>query len=289
MRPGLVLISIVGSIVGASAARAQSACEVAVLRAPDGVRDVVARWVDNEPGCAGPLEVRIVETPGGLYVIATDGTRTFERVVPDAESAGALVASWAAVASAPPAGARVDVVVERASAVEIRVEDAGVRTEAPRRPPGARIPRTLTVGGGFAPDVGTPFVRAEVERRFGLWAVGLAGQVFEARAMETEGGGASLTSFAAWTTPPAALRLRVMAAVGFAYVDEDVIAETGVQPGGPIIDVVEASAMVTAPIGGRWDAATGLLLRKGLFLLEGGPTSLDLGDVSVLAALRRPL
>jgi hypothetical protein len=65
------------------------------------VRDAVSAWVFHESHCGAPLEVRIVETREGLYVFArdTDG-RVRERVVPDAQSAGVLIASWAA-ADAP--------------------------------------------------------------------------------------------------------------------------------------------------------------------------------------------
>jgi hypothetical protein len=86
-----------------------SACTVDIVRAPDDVRPVVEGWIGGELRCAVALEVRIVKTDGGLYLLARDDRgRSFERIVPDAESAGALIASWAAddsVASAAPAPA----------------------------------------------------------------------------------------------------------------------------------------------------------------------------------------
>jgi hypothetical protein len=74
-----------------------SRCEVTIARAPDAVRVVIESWVRSEPRCSTSLELRIVATTGGLYLLARDSNgRTRERVVPDADSAGALVASWMA-------------------------------------------------------------------------------------------------------------------------------------------------------------------------------------------------
>lgn len=108
------LMAAVGSWTGAHADDAgvgEGACAVEVARAPDDARAAIARWVAEEPRCGAPLTVRVVSTADGLYVLAqaADG-RTFERVVPDAEAAGVLVASWAARVderSAGPAGAPV--------------------------------------------------------------------------------------------------------------------------------------------------------------------------------------
>jgi hypothetical protein len=75
---------------------------VTIVGTPE-VRDVVEDWVLAEPRCTGQLEVRIVATDGGYDVFARDGAgRTRERVVLDVQSAGALIASWAAD-DAPPA------------------------------------------------------------------------------------------------------------------------------------------------------------------------------------------
>lgn len=73
-------------------------CEVVFVRAPDEVRLVIESWLEAEPRCSGTIELRVVETEsGGLYLIAQrpDG-RIHEREVPDAQSAGVLVASWVA-------------------------------------------------------------------------------------------------------------------------------------------------------------------------------------------------
>jgi hypothetical protein len=90
------LVGVVAFLGGIGTADA-SPCSVNIARAPDDVREVVTSWVLAERDCGPPLEVRIVETSGGLYVLARDEAgRVRERVVPDAQSAGVLIASWAA-------------------------------------------------------------------------------------------------------------------------------------------------------------------------------------------------
>src|SRR4029079_15632515 len=78
------------------------ACSVNIARAPDDVRQVVETWVRSEAQCSVALEVRIVPTEGGLYLLAQDEHgRVRERIVPDAQTAGVLVASWIADDNAP--------------------------------------------------------------------------------------------------------------------------------------------------------------------------------------------
>jgi len=84
-------------VVAAAAPAAAAPCAVEVVRAPDGVREVIDHYVAAEPQCAASLEVRIVETDEGLYVVAQDREgRVRDRVVPDARAAGVVIASWAA-------------------------------------------------------------------------------------------------------------------------------------------------------------------------------------------------
>lgn len=82
-------------------------CSVNIAHAPDDVREIVEHWVAGESRCRPDLEVRIVPTDGGYYLFARDGSgQVRERIVPDAQSAGVLVASWVAddgvVAAADP-------------------------------------------------------------------------------------------------------------------------------------------------------------------------------------------
>lgn len=102
MKALLVLFSAGFSAGALVAGRAYAApCDVAIVRAPDDVRTVVERWLDAET-CVVSLEVRIMPVPEGYYVIALDQRqRVRERIVPDAQSAGVLVASWAADDSLP--------------------------------------------------------------------------------------------------------------------------------------------------------------------------------------------
>jgi hypothetical protein len=77
-------------------------CQVTISRAPEPVREVVEAWVRSEAQCSVALEVRIVPTDGGLYLLAQDERgRVRERIVPDAQTAGVLVASWIADDNAP--------------------------------------------------------------------------------------------------------------------------------------------------------------------------------------------
>jgi hypothetical protein len=80
----------------AVAPAAPSTCSVTIVRAPDPVRATIEQWLAKEH-CTLALQVRIVPTEGGLYLLATDEHgRVRERIVPDAASAGVLIASWAA-------------------------------------------------------------------------------------------------------------------------------------------------------------------------------------------------
>jgi hypothetical protein len=88
-------------------------CEVTIVRAPDDVRREIENWVAREPACRIALDVRVIPTEGGLYLMARDSTgRLRERLVPDAQAAGVLVASWVAddalePTPPPPGAARV--------------------------------------------------------------------------------------------------------------------------------------------------------------------------------------
>jgi hypothetical protein len=110
-------------------------CAVKVLRAPDDVRQIVEAWVQAEPRCSVALEVRIIPTDGGLYLFALDERgRIRERMVPDAQSAGVLVASWVAddtmytppPKTAPPVDDRVDPFTIRGSGMSSDLTTPGL-------------------------------------------------------------------------------------------------------------------------------------------------------------------
>src|SRR5262245_42549065 len=72
-------------------------CAVTIVRAPDDVRRTIEVWVQREVSCRIALDVRAIPTDGGLYLLARESTgRLHERLVPDAQAAGVLVASWVA-------------------------------------------------------------------------------------------------------------------------------------------------------------------------------------------------
>ncbi len=97
--PPMRLLLAASVLLGAGTARADEAahCAVDVARAPADVRATIETWVGTETHCAHTIEVRVVPTEGGLYLYARDEHGVVrERVVPDAQAAGVLVASWVA-------------------------------------------------------------------------------------------------------------------------------------------------------------------------------------------------
>jgi len=97
MRNHILLLLAIATPAAAQPVTQPSPCEVTISRAPDDVREAIEAWVKAEPRCATTLDVRVIPTDGGFYLLARDGAgRVRERVVPDAQSAGVLVASWAA-------------------------------------------------------------------------------------------------------------------------------------------------------------------------------------------------
>jgi len=78
-------------------------CSVTIVHAPDDVRREIEDWVHREVECRISLDVRAIPTDGGLYLVARASTgQLHERLVPDAQTAGVLVASWIANDSLEP-------------------------------------------------------------------------------------------------------------------------------------------------------------------------------------------
>lgn len=193
------------ALVLMSAAAAEAApCPVTIVRAPDDVREVVEQAVRAEPACTTALELRVVPTDGGLYVLARDEHgRVRERVVPHAQAAGVLVASWVAddAAATPPApGPLAAPVIAGQAVAPVAPVVANARGAAPAASaaPGAPAsdaalpaigggvavaadsargtPRWLAFGGMFAMSgSGGGGIRGELDLRTrGSWALGLA-------------------------------------------------------------------------------------------------------------------
>src|SRR5262245_49153835 len=87
----------------AQPAKPAPSCQVKIVRAPEDARRVIETWVRGEVACRISLDVRVIPTDGGLYLLARESTGLLhERLVPDAQAAGVLVASWVANDSTQP-------------------------------------------------------------------------------------------------------------------------------------------------------------------------------------------
>ena len=139
-------------------------CAVNILRAPDDVREVVEDKLEDEAPCTVPLEVRIIPTDGGYYLLARDDRgRVHERTVPDAMAVAVLVTSWADDDGtiAPPG-----VVAERPVAVV-----APILAEPP-------APKWLTLDGFIGTDIPTQGGRIAIDLfATGAWAFGISASV----------------------------------------------------------------------------------------------------------------
>ena len=139
-------------------------CAVTIVRAPDDVRSVVEDKLEDEAPCSVALEVRIIPTDGGYYLLARDDRgRVHERTVPDAKTVAVLVTSWADNDGtiAPPG-----VVAETAVSVVAPVV---------REPP---TPKWLTVDGFIGTDIPTKGGRLAIDLfATGAWSFGIATSV----------------------------------------------------------------------------------------------------------------
>lgn len=142
--PGLAIV-LAASSAGAQPALNRDTCAVTFVRVPGEVRTVVEQWVKAEPKCNTQLEIRIVPTTGGLYLLARDPSgRIRERVVPDAQSAGVLVASWVAADSLSPYEVRKPPAAEPVPP-EAMLGPSGMLAPGEGRAPGAVTPVAATV------------------------------------------------------------------------------------------------------------------------------------------------
>src|SRR5690242_1871771 len=82
---------------------AEPACGVRIDRAPADIGAAIERRLFALSACGGRLDVWVIRSEDGLYVIARDELgRVRERVVPDVEVAAALIASWVETDAAAP-------------------------------------------------------------------------------------------------------------------------------------------------------------------------------------------
>ena len=213
MRIATTLAALLAASTAAAQPAANESCQVDIARAPEDVRNVVEAWVKAEPRCSVSLEVRIVPTDGGLYLMARDHHgRVRERIVPDAQSAGVLVASWVAADSmndttpfdvrAP--GPAAPAVVEPPPAPPVAsttpVVAAAAAEPAPLAPPSVAAvtvaappapqppPKWWALGGMFAMSgTGGGGVRGEIDLRARpAWSVGAVASLSQSGMMVYE-------------------------------------------------------------------------------------------------------
>lgn len=246
-------------------------CRVTFIHAPDDVRLAIERWVAAEPGCTGKIELRVIPTEGGLYLIAQrpDG-RIHERLVPDVDAAGVLVASWVADAwtsnapreEAPPAPVRT---VELQRAVKLDTQEV------------THDERWLTAGAMFdMTGNGGVGVRAEIDLARWEWlsagvslsaadqgARGIGTRMFSANELELKA--ARLVPFVAVNLTGARWELRATLGAGYQY------SRASLQTGDPLaftmegVEVTggasswtsEASLAVIRRVGRSWAFTTG--------------------------------
>lgn len=253
------LVAAVGSWTAARAddAAAEGPCAVEIARAPDDARGAIARWVAEEPRCGAPLTVRVVPTADGLYVLAqaADG-RVFERVVPDAEAAGVLVASWTARVDEHPAAGGAVAATPAAPLAVAAVAPGEPIDGGPASAPAADAwpRRSIEIAGVVREhDALGAALGARLElARAGRWSVGLAGTLammsvrlvtFDAMSEQVSLEETSAAVQGAWTLQVAPWRLRAELdlGVGGVHVDQwDAVAQ------------VHAGVEIGRPLGGRW-------------------------------------
>jgi hypothetical protein len=171
-------------------------CGVTIALSPADARAVIEEWIRAEPACGIPLEVRVVPTDGGLYVQARDdrgGIR--ERVVPDAQSAGVLVASWMAAAALRPPGASPNAPATtlpsapppepQATQIDVNVDYVRVEDDdepwAPVRPPRSLALVMFSNTSGAT----TTGLRGELDVfTFGKWTLGAAASIQRSRIID---------------------------------------------------------------------------------------------------------
>lgn len=241
---------VLASIAVAAPVRAGAEACAVTVQAPAEVRAVVDRWVAGEARCGAALEVTIEPAAGGLMLTARDargGRRV--RVVPDAQTAGVLIASWAAD--------------DRLDAAEVPGVVSAPGLTAVQSPSPVRPHRRVLVMGMVGSMLGA---RGEVDVLgvlrnrvvFGLAVDGLTGVLQDyaddrtLQVMEYAGVG---HAWSRW-------QLRAALGVGFQVTQLALLGETGQSfaRGTDTLFVTEASATLSCEIGAGFAATAGALV-----------------------------
>jgi len=279
------VVALAGSPAAADTAMTtDAACEVRFVRAPDEVRHVIERWLAAEPRCTSSIELRVVPTEDGFYLIAQrpDG-RLHERMVPDAQSAGVLVASWVADDwVAPPANVwaapRPTGIPVAEPALAPPQDSKPVVVAAALRPGGSHAPRWISAGALFSTsdsDDGGLRLELDVVAK-GNFTIGAALAWTETSMGFATGYGygdmrssdVALTATGAYTLHAGRWALRTSLGIGGVYSDVNGAIDPGTgQPwsempyfngsGGGL--VVTASMVLSARISDSWGIHAGLL------------------------------
>jgi hypothetical protein len=311
---------VLAALVVATPAAAQpvtqpKACQVSIVRAPDEVRSVIEAWVSSEPQCSVALEVRIVPTEGGLYLLAQDEQgRVRERIVPDAQTAGVLVASWIADDNAPPPPMQPPPPAIESPAPVLAGESltppglAPISVTATAPPPLRRTSKWLTVGGlmPFSESSGAGLrIEADILRK-GKWMFGaaLSGANGEGPLRSSSGYGNISTEdykFIAYVARPSQYgKWQLRPAVGLGMIYTTGLAYDGSSMFYPLegtFATAEASFMVSRELGTRWAAYTGPLATVISQRFESysneAPYSMSISrgsvDLAMFAGVRRRL
>jgi len=231
-----------------------------LARVPSDVQAVVDTWVHTEPACATALDVSMEPVDGGYIVNARDDRGTLRvRFVPDAQTAGVLIASWSADDRVGPAdpGALAPLAItdrpfprppDRASGRRALLAGMGGLGDAES---GAR--GELDLFGHGAP-VGLAFTALTDSMRTSVALLGYVGVNFSAGTWQLR------PQFAFGVDP----RL-FTAAVGFSD-----------KPGGYVDrirdydPVTEISLAVSRPLSGRWAVSVAAMLRTVLNCHQNG-------------------
>jgi hypothetical protein len=146
----LALVVVAGAVPAGADPAPPVPCGVQVRRAPPDLGEAIRLRLAQLSACDVRLDVWIVRAEDGLYVIARDELgRVRERIVPDAEVAAALIASWVEIDVSMPLTGTGLLAAPAAPAVRVAIaDDAPIR--APARPPLSDVGERVVPPGGDA-------------------------------------------------------------------------------------------------------------------------------------------